>query len=717
MNLASKDLAERSIPALHYTVDLAYLPDTVSIGDRGIIIDHEFNPPLYIEARVLEIQTSDTDPSANYVLIGNVIELFPEDKSEILKLQQGLEDTRNEVMDELRKGQPLTFSIESSSGELFSQETTLGMRVDKGANIVTDRFDRFVWERISSDNAKDNAFNQILTETGQTTSYISVREIDLVDEQSTFRCSVYTGDTLAGSASITIKIAKAGKSAYELAVENGFMGSLLDWIQSLKGSDGSDGIRGQDGEDGRASYTHIAYANSSDGRVDFTRAKHTDKEYTYFGMYVDDKEADSQNPADYNWLYFRGKTTYLFVAYADSADGTVNFSINDSLNKKFMGTYTSTEVEQSTDPFMYAWLETAGFAEENAKNYADELAQWNEDQLNQVRQSLQDYTFSLDGKTTIYRGTHAPIGMKENDIWYRPHPELENETQLVIYNGELWEIIADTSGISLLTEQMDTVKQETQGARDRANEAYTKAETAENALIDKVSKDDYESTISQIEDNINLRVGKGDIVNQINISDEDILIDSSKIHLSGDTTVDGSFKVTGDMIAGTISADKLQGGTINGSKMNIVDINADSITSGKLVIHEDFGIWSRGELRKILYGIDLAKDKRIALHTSHLMDYGCAIYWIEGEDGIHRLEVEVHVEDDIIQVKPEDVLWYERRSESRSDTITHDEWIENVYQIGTGTSLTLTSDILSRKNVIIVDWIKGKKTNIMEVGE
>lgn len=714
MNLASKDLAERSIPAVHYTVDLAYLPNTVSIGDRGIIVDHEFNPPLYIEARVLEIQTSDTDPNSNYVLIGNVIELFPEDKSDILKLQQGLQDTRDEVMDELRKGQPLTFTIESSSGELFSQETTLGMRVDKGANVVTDKFDRFVWERISSDNAKDIAFNQMLKDTGQTTSYISIREIDLVGEQSTFRCSVYTGDTLAGSASITIKIAKAGKSAYELAVENGFTGSLVDWINSLKGSDGNDGIKGQDGQDGRPSYTHIAYANSSDGRVDFTTAKHTDKEYMYFGMYVDDKEADSQNPDDYNWLYFRGKTTYLFVAYADSEDGTLNFSIEDSLNKKYMGTYSDTEKEQSTDPSRYNWLETAGMAEENAKNYADELAQWNEAQLNQVRESLQDYTFSLDGKTTIYRGVHAPIGMKNNDIWYRPHPTKEGETQLVIYNGELelWEIIADTSGVSYLTGKVDEIEQETQEAKGRANDAYEKAQTAENALVDKVSKDEYTSTVSQIENNINQRVEKGDIVNQINISDEDILIDAGKIRLSGDTTVDGDFAISGDMIAGNINANKIQGGTFNGANMNIINLNADSITGGRLKIGPDLQIMGPARTNRVVYGIDLADSKKVALNRSLLMDYGCAIYWTENEWGAQQLRFELYQNDEIVTPQEQDVIWYERMSGSRDDEIDKEaEWDRNVQHIGTGTTIQLTANQLQRKNLILVEWQLGRVVN------
>lgn len=38
-----------------------------------------------------------------------------------------------------------------------------------------------------------------------------------------------------------------GKSAFEIAVENGFVGTETEWLESLKGADGRDGIDGKDG--------------------------------------------------------------------------------------------------------------------------------------------------------------------------------------------------------------------------------------------------------------------------------------------------------------------------------------------------------------------------------------------------------------------------------------------------------------------------------------
>ena len=54
-----------------------------------------------------------------------------------------------------------------------------------------------------------------------------------------------------GSNGTNGKDGENGLSAYELAVQEGFTGSLAEWLNSLKGADGQDGINGKDGADGR----------------------------------------------------------------------------------------------------------------------------------------------------------------------------------------------------------------------------------------------------------------------------------------------------------------------------------------------------------------------------------------------------------------------------------------------------------------------------------
>ena len=54
-----------------------------------------------------------------------------------------------------------------------------------------------------------------------------------------------------GSNGTNGKDGENGLSAYELAVQNGFTGTLTEWLNSLKGADGKDGVNGKDGIDGK----------------------------------------------------------------------------------------------------------------------------------------------------------------------------------------------------------------------------------------------------------------------------------------------------------------------------------------------------------------------------------------------------------------------------------------------------------------------------------
>mgnify|MGYP000371015338 CR=1 FL=1 len=62
-----------------------------------------------------------------------------------------------------------------------------------------------------------------------------------------------------------INQAEHGKSAYDIAVGHGFIGSETDWLESLKGSDGKDGVDGKDGEPGADGKNGVDGAVGSQG--------------------------------------------------------------------------------------------------------------------------------------------------------------------------------------------------------------------------------------------------------------------------------------------------------------------------------------------------------------------------------------------------------------------------------------------------------------------
>lgn len=127
------------------------------------------------------------------------------------------------------------------------------------------------------------------------------------------------------------------------------------------------------GSNGLSQRTHLAYANSADGKTDFSVS---DSNREYIGMYADFTEQDSTNPDDYAWTLVKGangaqgipgkagadgKTPYFHIAYANSADGKTGFDVVVSAGKQYIGQYTDYDTpDDSTDPTKYRWTKIKG---------------------------------------------------------------------------------------------------------------------------------------------------------------------------------------------------------------------------------------------------------------------------------------------------------------------------------------------------------------------
>ena len=127
------------------------------------------------------------------------------------------------------------------------------------------------------------------------------------------------------------------------------------------------------GSNGLSQRTHLAYANSADGKTDFSVS---DSNREYIGMYTDFTEQDSTNPDDYAWTLVKGangaqgipgkagvdgKTPYFHIAYANSADGKTGFDVVVSAGKQYIGQYTDYDTpDDSIDPTKYSWTKIKG---------------------------------------------------------------------------------------------------------------------------------------------------------------------------------------------------------------------------------------------------------------------------------------------------------------------------------------------------------------------
>lgn len=133
---------------------------------------------------------------------------------------------------------------------------------------------------------------------------------------------------------------------------------------------GPQGIPGV-GTDGKTTYLHIQYAPVQNPTAE-QMSKTPDK---YIGTYTDFSGVDSTDPSKYTWAKFEGdqgaqgvpgtpgvngKTPYFHIAYANSADGRTGFSVDDSVNKLYIGQYTDYTPDDSTDPTKYSWTKIKG---------------------------------------------------------------------------------------------------------------------------------------------------------------------------------------------------------------------------------------------------------------------------------------------------------------------------------------------------------------------
>lgn len=119
------------------------------------------------------------------------------------------------------------------------------------------------------------------------------------------------------------------------------------------GAPGKDGVGtpGTPGKDGKTSYLHIAYANSADGTDGFSVSDSNGK--LYIGQYTDFTEADSIDPKKYSWSKIKGTDGAAGVGVKSS---TVTYQASTSGTTIPSGSWVST-IPNVADG-QYLWTRT-----------------------------------------------------------------------------------------------------------------------------------------------------------------------------------------------------------------------------------------------------------------------------------------------------------------------------------------------------------------------
>ena len=355
--------------AVSYEVELAYLPDGIKIGDTVNIVDD--TGELYLSARIMKLESSIcndeyTATLGEYKLKSSGIS----EKMESLAAQ----------FEKLAKNRTfytwVVFADTETGGGISLKsagKTYMGIAYNQTTKqpVLTDP-SIYTWVKVVGEQG-------IAGEPGKNglTSFFHVRYAD-VPNPTANQLRKDTGKYIG--------------TYVDYILEDSTDPTKYTWrkFQGDDGEDGADGIAGNDGADGETSYLHIAYATSADGKTGFSTTNAVDK--TYIGQYVDFEKADSTDPARYRWSKFQGpkgdkgdpgeqglrglqgekgdqgiqgpkgesgKSTYTHIAYANSSDGKVSFSVSDS-DRDYVGMYVDEVVADSTDPTKYAWSKIKG---------------------------------------------------------------------------------------------------------------------------------------------------------------------------------------------------------------------------------------------------------------------------------------------------------------------------------------------------------------------
>ncbi|QTH68070.1 phage tail spike protein [Lacticaseibacillus paracasei] len=145
--------------------------------------------------------------------------------------------------------------------------------------------------------------------------------------------------------------------------------------------------------------------------------------------------------------------------------------------------------------------------------------------------------------------------------------------------------------------------------------AEPKVELGSMATPDVQSGTD--SQITQLQDAINLRVSKNDVLSQINLEAIRTLIQSGKLVLDAPTVVfTGNAFIPSAAIA-SLSADKITTGTLNAANLNVINLNASAIVTGtisgaNLAINLNTGMveFQKGRIHSTDNNIDINVDQK-----------------------------------------------------------------------------------------------------------
>ncbi|WP_287786039.1 phage tail spike protein [Megamonas sp.] len=148
---ALRELKKIAVPEVNYEVDIAYLPETVKIGDTIYLVDE--NDEVYLSSRILKL-TYIYSTETYIATLGDYLIQSGKIDDRLTDLANQLEDEKNRKKFEVRL-------IPSRQYFIDGQGTiTIRCEVWDGDLNVTQNFSDFRWSRFDKDGVKDDTWSK-----------------------------------------------------------------------------------------------------------------------------------------------------------------------------------------------------------------------------------------------------------------------------------------------------------------------------------------------------------------------------------------------------------------------------------------------------------------------------------------------------------------------------------------------------------------------------
>lgn len=621
LNRTVTRLKTYSEPQYTYTADVKIIDSTLKIGDTVTIIDHDYNPALYLSARVAKLEKSYTDPSQNTIEFCNYQLLSSRLADKLAKLQTVV----NKMPSASQVGK-----LESNVSNLAQKQEELSQEI-VSANGKSTNF----YGKTEPANPKNGDLWYKKLENG---------EVEMYQYQGgTWQLLASTADlttvqTELDQAKTDMEQAKTdAQTAYDEAVKatntaNGAKAQTAEALEQAKQANSSYTALAKEVADNKAS-VDVDYQKV---QADIAQAKKDLSSVT--GTVTEVKKGQGELSAK-----VAGKVdNTVYQTYVEQT----NQALSEKLVASDLQSYAKiADIKQTTDGLSASITKVKG----NLAYQASELI---------GKKSFEDgsvgdwYCPDLKTKATLGKGG-APSGLsnwiypsvaydlyynnaetpvKSGDVFYVEAltPNFTDTNVNVaahlryIQNGKVkwqtgpvvaiaprhWGWIKGTvtvpdsvtrvipcfsaksnSGTPVkmylsyasfvkldeyTQSQITTLSGKITATSDRLSSVYTKSEV-DGKLKTKVEQ----SALTQTSNNLSASIAKNSkILSSAGLVNENAYINANRIALNGKVLMSNA--VINDAFIGNVSANKITTGTLNAAKVNLINVNASNISTGTL---------------------------------------------------------------------------------------------------------------------------------------